>query len=100
MPIPIPKVSGPAIVVVRDTGFIGSGCTFDVLINGEAVGRIGAGQSISKAVQNGRHRVAIDNATPACPNVKMNKVVDVTGEPVILRIGMTSNFQTIFDQVE
>lgn len=100
VPIAIPKVNGPAIVFVRDTGFVANGCTFDVIIDGEVVGQVKSGQTVVKSVSNGIHRVAIDNATASCPNVKMSKVVNVAGEPVVLRIGVTSNFQTIFDQVE
>ena len=100
VPTAIPKLSGPAIIVVRDTGFTGGGCSFAVLIDGETVGQVGAGQTVVKQVQDGKHRVAIDNTTALCPNVKMSKVVEVAGSPVALRIGVTSNFQTIFDQVE
>lgn len=99
-PSPIPKVSGPAITFVRDSGFVGGGCTFDALVDGEVVGQLKAGQVITKPVSNGRHRVAIDNASAMCPNVKMSKVVDVAGEAVVLRVGITSTSQTIFDQVE
>lgn len=100
VPIQAPKVVGPAIVFVRDTGFVGSGCTFDVLVDGKVVGQVEAGQAVTKYVSNGKHRVAIDNATALCPNVKMSKVVEVGGEPVVLRIGITANFQAIFDQIE
>lgn len=100
VPTAIPKVEGPAIVFVRDTGFVGGACTFDVHVDGEVVGQISAGQTVTKPVSNGRHRAAIDNATAVCPNVRMSKVVEVVGAPVVLRVGITSNFQTIFDQVE
>jgi hypothetical protein len=100
VPTVIPKVSGPAIIVVRDTGFTGGGCNFAVLVDGETVGQVGAGQTVVKQVQDGKHRVAIDNTTALCPNVKMSKVVEVAGTPVVLRVGVTSNFQIIFDQVE
>jgi hypothetical protein len=100
VPTPIPRATGPAIVVVRDTGFVGSGCTFDVLIDGEVVGQVKAGQTVIKVVSNGKHRVGIDNSTAMCSNVKMSKVTEVAGEPVVFRIGITSNFQVIFDQVE
>ena len=100
VPIQPPKVAGPAIVFVRDTGLLGSGCTFDVLVDGEVVGQVKAGETVIKLVSSGKHRVGIDNATALCPNVKMSKVVEVAGEPVVLRIGTTSNFQDIFDQVE
>ena len=100
VPTPIPTTTGPAVVVVRDTGFVGGGCTFDVLVDGEIVGEVKAGQTVIKLVSNGKHRVGIDNSTAMCPNVKMSKVVVVSGEPVVFRVGITSNFQTIFDQVE
>jgi hypothetical protein len=100
VPDSIPKVSGPAIVFVRDTGFVGSGCTFDVLIDGAVVGQLGAGKTITLSVSNGKHRTAIDNSTALCANVKMSKVVEVQDFPVVLRVGITSNFQIIFDQVE
>lgn len=100
VPTPIPRTTGPAVVVVRDAGFVGSGCTFDVLVDGEIVGEVKAGETVIKVVSNGKHRVGIDNSTAMCPNVKMSKVVVVTGEPVIFRVGITSNFQTIFDQLE
>lgn len=99
-PNSIPKVTGPAIVFVRDTGFVGSGCAFQVLVDGEVVGELRAGQVVTKPVSNGKHRASIDNTTALCPNVKMSKVVDVAGDPIVLRIGITSTFQTIFDQVE
>ncbi len=63
VPAPIPKLSGPAIVVVRDTGFTGGGCTFAVLVDGEIVGQVGAGQTVVKQVQDGKHRVAISAPT-------------------------------------
>lgn len=100
VPTAIPKLSGPAIVFVRDSGFVAGGCTFAVLVDGETVGQVDAGQSLVKQVRAGKHRVAIDNTSALCPNVRMSKVVDVTTSPVVLRIGITSNFQTIFDQVE
>jgi hypothetical protein len=100
IPIPTPKVSGPTIVIVRDTGFVGSACSINIFIDGALVGKVDAGQTVTKEVAIGKHRVGIDNATPVCPNVKMNKVVEVSGDPVVLRIGITSNFQTIFDQIE
>ena len=100
VPTEIPKATGPAILFVRDTGLIGSGCTFDVLIDGEVVGQLRAGDSITKQVKSGRHRVGIDNATAICPNVKMSKVIEVFDSPVVFRIGTTSNFQRIFDQVQ
>lgn len=99
-PTAFPKTSGPAIVVVRDTGFVGSGCKFEILVDGESVGEVGAGQMVVKNVQDGQHRVAINNTTTLCSNVKMSKVVEVKGSPAVFRIGVTSNFQTIFDQVE
>jgi hypothetical protein len=100
VPISTPKISGPAIVFVRDTGFVGGGCSFNVFVDGTVVGQVNAGQTVTKLVASGKHRVGIDNASALCPNVKMAKVVAVDGEPVVLRIGITSNFQTIFDQVE
>ena len=71
-----------------------------VNIDGLSAGQLKAGQTIIKIVGNGRHRVGIDNDTAMCPNVKMAKVIEVSGEPVVFRIGITSNVQTIFDQVE
>jgi hypothetical protein len=100
VPIQPPKVAGPAIVFVRDTGFLGSGCTLDVLVDGDVVGQVKAGETVTKLVSSGKHRVGIANATVFCPNVKMSKVVEVTGEPVVLRIGIMSNTQAIFDQIE
>lgn len=100
VPIEAPKVTGPAIQFVRDSGFTGSGCTFDALINGKVVGQLRAGDAITKKTTQGRHRVEINNSTAMCPNVKMSKVVDVFDDPVVLRVGVTSNFQTIFDQIQ
>jgi hypothetical protein len=100
VPIPIPRTSGPSIVIVRDTGLSGGACTFDVLVDGELASQLEAGKTFTKMVSNGKHRVSIENATAVCPNVKMSKVVVVDGEPVVLRVGVTSNFQVLFDQVE
>ena len=100
VPIPLTRTTGPSIVIARDTGLMGSGCTFNVLIDGEVAGQLEAGKTFSKIVGNGKHRVAIENETAVCPNVKMSKVVAVDGEPVVLRVGVTSNYQVIFDQVE
>ena len=98
-PIATPATKGPAIVFVRDTGFVGSACTFNVLVDGEVAGQLKAGETVARSVSAGKHRVGIDNATGMCPNVKMSKVVEVAGDPIVLRIGITSNFQVIFDQV-
>ena len=100
VPVPVPQFSGSVIAVVRDTGFFGAGCTFAVLIDGEIVGKVNAGETVAKKVDSGKHRVAIDNTTPICTNVKMSKVVDIAGSPAVFRIGITSDGQTIFDQVE
>ena len=100
MPIAIPMATGPTIVFVRDTGFYGSGCTFDAIVDGEVVGPVKAGQTVKKSVSSGKHRVAISNTTAMCSNVKMSKVVEVVGEPIVLRIGIISDSQVVFDQVQ
>src|SRR3569832_1828213 len=100
IPTPIPRTTGPSIIVVRDTGFNGAGCTFDVLVDGEVIGQVQAGQTEIKLVSNGKHRVAIDNSTAMCPNNKKTQDEEETRKPVVFRIGFTSNYQTIFDQVE
>ena len=100
VPVVIPKVTGSAIVVVRDAGFTGGGCTFAVFIDGEQAGTIDAGQNLIKQVQRGRHIVSIDNTSALCANLKMSRVVEISDLPGVFRIGMTSNFQVIFDQVE
>jgi hypothetical protein len=99
-PIDYPKLSGPNIIFARDSGLVGSGCTYIAIIDGEEVAKLRPSQTASKAVTPGKHRVAIDNDSAMCPNVRMNKVVEVANEPVVLRIAVTSNFQVIFDQVE
>ena len=96
----IPKMTGPTIIVVRDTGYTGSGCIFKLLIDSDIVSELSAGQIFVKQVPSGKYRVSIDNATASCPNISMTKIVDVLSDPLVLRIGITSNFQTIFDQVE
>lgn len=96
----IPKMTGPTVIVVRDTGFTSSGCIFKLLIDSNIVSELSAGQIFVKQVLSGKYRVSIDNATASCPNISMTQIVDVLSDPVVLRIGTTSNFQTIFDQVE
>ena len=99
-PTTVPKFNGATVVFVRDYGFLAGGCTFDAMIDGEVVGGLEAGKTISRSVAPGKHRVAIDNSTALCPNVKMSKVVDVAADPVVFRVGITSNMQVIFDQLE
>lgn len=99
VPVQPPDLSGPAIVVTRDKGFTASGCRFTVLVDGKSIGQVGAGQSVSSPVSSGSHRVEIVNATAVCPNVQMSDVVEVADLPVVFRIGITSNFQVIFNRV-
>src|SRR3569832_289590 len=58
-PPPIPRTTGPSIIVVRDTGFNGAGCTADVLVDGEVIGQVQAGLTVIKLGSNGKLRVAI-----------------------------------------
>ncbi len=100
LPASVPQVSGPAIVVVRDEGFLGAACTHDISINGQLVAKLGAGQSFSKPVADGKYRVSVYSSTLLCPGVRLDRLVDVAGKPAVLRIGVASNAQIMFDQIE
>ncbi len=91
---------GPAVVVARDTGFFGIGCNLEVTLNGEVIGNLGAGETLSRQVDPGKHRVGIANTTALCINVRMAKVVEVAKDPVVFRVGLTAGGQWIFDQTE
>lgn len=97
-PTQVPK--GAAVVISRDTGFFGMGCNLDVTLNGEVVGKLGAGETLIRQVEPGRHRVGIANTTALCINVRMSKVVEVAKDPVVFRVGLTGSGQWIFDQTE
>lgn len=70
VPIEIPKATGSAIQFVRDTGFVGGGCTFDVLINEEVIGQLKAGDAMTKQIKSGRHRVGINKRNSNVPERK------------------------------
>lgn len=97
-PTQVPK--GAAIVISRDSGFFGMGCNLDVTVNSEVVGKLGAGETVVRQVEAGKHRVGIANTTALCINVRMSKVVEVTKDPVVFRVGLTAGGQWIFDQTE
>lgn len=99
-PQPVPAASGPAIVVVRDHGVLGSACTYQVRVDDAPIGEIRAGESVARAVRPGRYRVEVANVSALCPNVRLTRVVEVGDAPVAFRLGMTTNLQTIFDQVQ
>src|SRR3569832_1901090 len=67
IPTPIPRTTGPSIIVVRDTGFNGAGCTFDVLVDGEVIGQVQAGQTVIKLVSRGGRRGAGGGAAAGGP---------------------------------
>lgn len=69
-------------------------------IDGTTAGKLRSGSAITKYVSQGKHMVEIINSSAMCPNVKMTKIVSLPETPVVLRVGITSNFQTIFDQTQ
>jgi len=107
VPQPITRVDGPTIMVIRDTGFLGSGCDYAVFLNDARIGKVAAGGTVSVVVKPGEYSVRIGSGIyeetgkmgALCGNITMTHFVKVDKNPVIFRMGITSTGQVIFDRI-
>ena len=107
-PISAPIVTGSKIVITRDKGLYGSGCPAQIKIDGKGVGVLEDGKYIVQPVNSGLHKVSagIGSYAPGmfsgimCSDVVMTQQVEVKAEPVLLRFGITSNSQILFEQAD
>jgi hypothetical protein len=101
-------VTGPKIVITRDKGFYGSGCAAQIKIDGKDAGVLENGKSIVHSMNSGWHKVSagIGSYAPGlvsgmlCSDVVMTQQVEVKTEPILLRFGITSNSQILFEQAD
>ena len=90
-------VGGPAIIIVRDAGYIGSDCTQSVILDGKMAGSIKSGASLIIPSTNGKHNVTIYFGGEC--NVTKSLIVELKdNDSAILRSGSSSdNFQPYFE---
>lgn len=78
------------IVVKRDTGFMGSGCTHRIHLDGEPVAEVRSGQAVSLYVSPGEHVVSAA-ATGICDGISEATVTVQLGKTRSLRSGYDGN---------
>lgn len=94
-----PVYETPSVVIIRDTGFRGSGCKFEVIIDKTVVGILDD-KILKFDVSPGEHKVTIRNITPICNNIVMTQSVNVSNKSVPLRMGYGANHQVFFEPAE
>jgi hypothetical protein len=77
------------VVVRRDTGFGGGGCTTTLYVNGEAAGRINTGEMVTIHAPVGGVILGASNTSAMCPNALVEQeVVLEEGKPRHFRVGV------------
>lgn len=102
-PQQLPAITGQMIIISRDTGFLGRGCTYLVFANGHKIGTLSSGEKIVVPAKNGENTVRIETSQTGfggalCTNVRMARSVTMDGNPRFFRVGASSNFQIFFEE--
>ncbi len=58
---------------LRDSGFLGSGCSHDLYVNNRKAFAIRAGEGISLALEPGEYLFRLETGGGACPNVAISE---------------------------
>lgn len=61
------------VIFTRDSGFTGSGCRFDVLINNETIFNMGQNERIELFLDPGSYFFKISTGRGACPNLSLSQ---------------------------
>jgi hypothetical protein len=99
VPQPILPITGSVIVINRDTGLLGSGCVYQVSVNGTKVGLLNSGGRLVVPAMLGENNVRMETdqtglVSTLCANVRMARSVTMDGRPRFFRVGMS--YQQIF----
>lgn len=78
---------------MRDSGFLGAGCTDKILVNGKAVFAIRAGEYQSLYLAPGQYFFGLETGGGPCPNVATSQNTTLTeGAEETYRILTSSDF--------
>ncbi|WP_312267030.1 hypothetical protein [Neisseria sp.] len=85
------------VLILRDKGFVGSGCTFDIGLNGKKVFSLGQSQYLEVQLEPKFYLLSASIGGGLCPNLQMTQNMTLeAGEKQIYRIGWASNGQFMF----
>lgn len=93
--------SDATVVFLRDSGFSGSGCSYDMYVDNVKVFAIRSGEQITIHVPAGRHFYRLETGGGLCPNVATSQesVIEAGGRQVY-RALLPSDFSLRLTRME
>ena len=93
-----PRAGAGQIVVTRDTGALGSACTFDLLVDGGRVGGLKAGEQLALYVDPGEHIVGVVGRESMCGGgVAQVEVTIAADQRKGLGVGMSQGWDILIE---
>lgn len=90
-----------AITVLRDSGFLGSGCSHTIYINNIKTFAIRANEFINLKLPAGEHLLRLESGAGICPNISLSQNTNLeVGEHEKYRISIASTGQINFSRIE
>lgn len=97
---PVDSTQG-RITIFRDKGFTGSGCTFDIALNGTKAFSLSQGEYLTVQLSPKEYILSASIGGALCPNLLMTQTTNLkAGEDQQFRIGWASSGQWIFARLK
>ncbi|UTG73593.1 hypothetical protein KCG55_08825 [Neisseria subflava] len=85
------------ITILRDAGFTGAACSYDITLNNKKIFSIQQNQYLTIALEPGEYFLGASTGGGLCPNTQLTQDVNLkAGENREYRISISSNFQHMF----
>ena len=89
------------IMIIRDQGLFGSGCTHTIFINNKKSFDLGYGQALMVALEPGNHVLRLESGVGICPDTSISESTYLKlGEPQTFRVSISSNGQIMLSRIE
>lgn len=90
-----------SVKFVRDSGFLGAGCTHTIFIDSKKAVDLDPGQAFSAYLKPGNHFYRLSSGGGIRPNVSISEEsLLVLGEPQKFRASSGSNFQVMLSRIQ
>ncbi|OZI60111.1 hypothetical protein [Bordetella genomosp. 11] len=89
------------ISVIRDSGFVGSGCLHRLWVDNVKVAALDPGEAIDLGLSPGPHFMRIEMGVGLCANIQISESFELkSGERRVYRVMTDSNFKLGFVRME
>lgn len=89
------------VVIIRDSGFVGSACLHRLWVDNVKVAALDAGEAITLGLTAGPHFVRIEVGVGMCANMQVSESMDLrAGDKRLYRVMSDSNFKLSLVRME